>query len=228
MNVDLKIAAVYDKLLAKIEAVKTIRGEKGDKGDTGPQGPKGKDGKDGKQGADGASGANGKDGVDGKDGEDGVSVTDANVDFDGHLVLKLSNGDEIDAGSVKDINESKGGNTYYTAIARVSNSSADLGNAIAKVITADHTTDNTQILKVTQSAVIKLNETPADRETVLVNCATDERIDIVGLINIVNPSYYNVAEFNVDDFGYASLIVEQKNTTIHLMYVKEFGEWLAI
>ena len=33
MNVDLKLTALYDKLLSKIQAVEAIRGEKGDKGD---------------------------------------------------------------------------------------------------------------------------------------------------------------------------------------------------
>lgn len=76
------------------------KGEKGDKGDAGPAGQDGKDGINGKDGVNGLDGVNGKDGIDGEDGKDGVSVTDAYIDFDGSLVLKLSNGNEINAGEI--------------------------------------------------------------------------------------------------------------------------------
>ena len=66
-------------------------GVKGDKGDDGRPGKDGRDGKDGKDG---------KDGVDGKDGLNGISVSDARVDFDGSLVITLSDGREINAGEV--------------------------------------------------------------------------------------------------------------------------------
>lgn len=69
----------------------------------GAPGKDGKDGKDGKNGLPGPAGINGapgKDGIDGEDGKDGVSVVDAKIDFDGSLVITLSNGNEIDAGLV--------------------------------------------------------------------------------------------------------------------------------
>jgi hypothetical protein len=69
----------------------------------GVQGPAGQDGKDGKNGQDGRDGISGKDGTDGKDGvdgQDGVSVVDAKIDFDGSLVVYLSNGAEIDCGQI--------------------------------------------------------------------------------------------------------------------------------
>lgn len=87
------------------------KGEKGDKGDKGLAGNDGKDGKDGKDGLNGFNGTNGKDGLDGKDGQDGVSVTDAYIDFDGSLVFKLSNGNEINAG---DISSEQAANVYAT------------------------------------------------------------------------------------------------------------------
>ena len=230
MNVDLKLTAIYDKLLSKIQAVEAIRGEKGDKGDPGPQGIKGETGKTGKTGPagkDGKDGSNGKDGVDGSDGERGVGVEDASVDFDGHLVLTLTNGDEIDAGSVKDINEAQAPNVYNISMGSMA-SRADLKNANAKIITANHTTGGSEILKVTSGVVINLREHPQDRETVIVNCRTDDRIDIVGEINIVNMSYYDVAKYNINEFGARSIIVEQDDTTLHLVYIQEFKEWLAI
>jgi hypothetical protein len=66
----------------------------------GPTGQAGKDGVDGKDGLNGVSGKDGKDGVDGVDGKDGISVVDAKIDFDGSLVVYLSNGDEIDCGQI--------------------------------------------------------------------------------------------------------------------------------
>ena len=69
-------------------------------GAPGRDGKDGKDGKDGLPGPAGINGAQGKDGIDGVDGKDGVSVVDAKIDFDGSLVITLSNGDEIDAGLV--------------------------------------------------------------------------------------------------------------------------------
>lgn len=66
----------------------------------------GKDGKDGKPGSkgdrgfDGTSGAAGINGRDGKDGLNGISVSNARIDFDGGLVITLSNGNEIDCGEV--------------------------------------------------------------------------------------------------------------------------------
>lgn len=69
-------------------------------GKQGSQGEKGQDGKDGKDGKDGRDGYDGKDGLNGKDGVDGISVSDARIDFDGSLVIVLSDGREINAGEV--------------------------------------------------------------------------------------------------------------------------------
>ena len=229
MNVDLKLTALYDKLLSKIQAVEAIRAEKGDKGDPGPTGEKGPKGDKGDIGVgkDGKDGVDGKDGADGSNGEDGVGVQDATVDFDGHLVLTLTNGEEVDAGSVKDINEAQAPNVYNISMGSMA-SRADLKNANARIITANHTTGGSEILKVTAGVVINLREHPQDRETVIVNCRTDDRIDIVGEINIVNMSYYDVAKYNINEYGARSIIVEQDDTTLHLVYIQEFKEWLAI
>ena len=69
----------------------------------GQDGKNGKDGRDGKQGPTGATGATGRDGVpgrDGVDGSDGISVQDAKIDFDGSLVITLSDGRELNVGEV--------------------------------------------------------------------------------------------------------------------------------
>jgi hypothetical protein len=65
-----------------------LQGAKGEKGDRGFDGTNGKDG------------YNGKDGIDGVDGKDGVGVRDAYIDFDGSLIIKLTDGTEINVGEV--------------------------------------------------------------------------------------------------------------------------------
>ena len=72
-------------------------------GRDGINGTDGRDGKDGKPGRDGQVGPKGRDGLNGRDGidgQDGISVTNAHLDFDGSLVITLSNGTEIDVGEV--------------------------------------------------------------------------------------------------------------------------------
>jgi hypothetical protein len=98
-KIEADIRAKYDDLGQKItDRVNSVRD-----GVDGIDGRDGKDGKDGRPGRDGATGPMGpagKDGVNGVDGEDGVSVTDAKIDFDGSLVITLSNGREINVGEV--------------------------------------------------------------------------------------------------------------------------------
>jgi len=96
-NVDLIVEAIKvmeNKVTAQLEVAKSIVPEKGDKGDKGDKGA------DGRQGIDGKNGQNGVDGKDGIDGKDGVSVSNAQIDFDGSLVITLSTGQEINVGEV--------------------------------------------------------------------------------------------------------------------------------
>ena len=72
-------------------------------GRDGANGKDGRDGKDGKSGRDGLKGDRGVDGQAGRDGAngvDGVSVTNAHIDFDGSLVISLSDGRELNVGEV--------------------------------------------------------------------------------------------------------------------------------
>lgn len=96
-NVDLIVEAIKvmeNKVTAQLEVAKSIVPEKGDKGDKGDRGL------DGRQGIDGKNGRDGVDGKDGIDGKDGVSVSNAQIDFDGSLVITLSTGQEINVGEV--------------------------------------------------------------------------------------------------------------------------------
>jgi len=99
-NVDLVISAlknIESKLESKLVELNNTPAKQGVQGQ---QGPAGRDGRDGKDGYTGRDGKDGVDGKDGKDGEDGVSVADAQIDFDGSLLITLSDGREIDAGTV--------------------------------------------------------------------------------------------------------------------------------
>jgi sugar lactone lactonase YvrE len=69
-------------------------------GKDGLQGPKGDQGDRGFDGVNGKDGYNGKDGLNGVDGKDGVGVQDAYIDFDGSLIIKLTDGTEINVGEV--------------------------------------------------------------------------------------------------------------------------------
>lgn len=96
MNVDLKIAAVYDKLEQKINAVTKAAGPKGDRGDQGPQGDSGKQGPKGDKGDKGDKGIDGKTGKDGQDGKDGVGIDSIEEAVDGSIVFNLSDGSQYD------------------------------------------------------------------------------------------------------------------------------------
>lgn len=96
MNVDLKIAAVYDKLEQKINAVTKAAGPKGDKGDQGPQGDSGTQGPKGPKGDKGDKGLDGKTGKDGQDGKDGVGIESVEEAIDGNIVFNLSDGSQYD------------------------------------------------------------------------------------------------------------------------------------
>jgi hypothetical protein len=88
------------ELQSKADEIQKLEGPSGPKGDKGDQGLKGDKGDRGLDGKDGKDGIDGSDGSDGIDGKDGISVVDAKIDFDGTLVLYLSNGNEINAGEV--------------------------------------------------------------------------------------------------------------------------------
>lgn len=96
-NVDLIVEAIKvmeNKVSTQLEIAKAIVPQKGDKGD------KGEKGVDGRQGIDGKNGRDGRDGKDGLNGKDGVSVSNAQIDFDGSLVITLSTGQQINVGEV--------------------------------------------------------------------------------------------------------------------------------
>jgi hypothetical protein len=114
-NVDLVISALK-KIESDLEAkLVELNNTPAKQGVAGPQGEKGRDGRDGTDGYKGQDGKDGVDGKDGKDGEDGISVTDAKIDFDGSLVITLSDGREIDAGTIVPLDVAKNIHSIQTA-----------------------------------------------------------------------------------------------------------------
>lgn len=98
---DIKLLVLADKLKKLRDRVEGLSAKQEEiQLKEGQQGPKGEQGDRGFDGAPGKDGDNGKDGKDGQDGKDGVSVVNAEVSFDGSLVLYLSNGKEVDCGYV--------------------------------------------------------------------------------------------------------------------------------
>ena len=135
-KIEADIRAKYDDLGNKITTrVNSIRD--GRDGANGSDGRDGLDGRPGRDGAQGPAGPAGRDGVNGVDGVDGVSVTDAKIDFDGSLIISLSNGREINVGEVvaPDVAEkirivANGGGTSQTVIDALASLQTQIDNLI--------------------------------------------------------------------------------------------------
>ena len=98
-KIDTDIREKYDNVTTTLEK-RIITIKDGRDGINGKDGRDGKNGKDGRDGKDGKTGPQGPKGQDGVDGVDGVSVANANIDFDGSLIIALSDGREINVGEV--------------------------------------------------------------------------------------------------------------------------------
>jgi len=97
-KVDSDIRSRYDEITNNLESkVATIKDIQYQKGDVGPRGEQGRDGREGPPGPAGRDGADGRNG---EDGRDGVGVSDAKIDFDGSLVITLTDGRELNVGEV--------------------------------------------------------------------------------------------------------------------------------
>jgi len=98
-KIDTDIRDKFDNVANVLEK-RIITIKDGRDGINGKDGRDGKDGKAGKDGLRGERGPAGVNGLNGVDGLDGVSVSNANIDFDGSLIIALSDGREINVGEV--------------------------------------------------------------------------------------------------------------------------------
>lgn len=135
-KIEADIRARYDEVGNAIED-RVAKIKDGKDGIDGRDGARGLDGRPGRDGAQGPAGAPGRDGRDGVDGVDGVSVTDAKIDFDGSLIISLSNGREINVGEVvaPDVAEkirvvANGGGTSQTVIDTLASLQEQIDNLI--------------------------------------------------------------------------------------------------
>jgi hypothetical protein len=98
-KIEADIKSRYDETGKAIEKrVASIKD--GKDGRNGVDGKAGRDGRSGKDGAIGPRGADGLNGTNGLDGKDGISITDAHIDFDGSLIITLSDGKLLNVGEV--------------------------------------------------------------------------------------------------------------------------------
>ena len=117
-GISLFIGRTLDDYSNRIIKLESRQLQKGDKGEAGLQGKAGKDGKDGKDGLSGLNGKDGKDGSSGKDGKQGISITETYFAPDGHLMVRLSSGKEIDAGSPNEMEVGSKGHIINTQVAK--------------------------------------------------------------------------------------------------------------
>jgi len=98
-KIEADIKSRYDETGKAIEKrVASIKD--GRDGRDGVDGRAGKDGRPGRDGAVGPRGIDGLNGSNGVDGVDGISITDAHIDFDGSLIITLSDGKLLNVGEV--------------------------------------------------------------------------------------------------------------------------------
>ena len=98
-KIEADIKSRYDETGKAIEKrVASIKD--GRDGRDGVDGRAGKDGRPGRDGAIGPRGIDGLNGSNGIDGVDGISITDAHIDFDGSLIITLSDGKLLNVGEV--------------------------------------------------------------------------------------------------------------------------------
>lgn len=144
-----KLRDRVDGLSVKQEEIQLKEGRQGPKGE---QGDRGLDGSPGKDGDDGA------DGTDGKDGKDGVSVVNAEIAFDGSLVIYLSDGKEIDCGYV--VKET--GDTVIQTLKQ--GASVSGGSGVTSITSTDGSVSVTTV-----GGVVDLSVTTAGATTTLIS-----------------------------------------------------------
>jgi len=201
-----KLLAVLDFLEKKIEAVAKNKGLNGQDGAQGPKGEAGKPGPagpSGPAGKDGRDGKDGKNGKDGQDGEDGTSVTGAMVDFDNHLVVTLSSGEEIDAGEIHV--ESQEGDTIAIGMRGGSERDRDVYETSADFQVPGNVGEEIIICTNTSDISVTLPTIPKNGHWVKVKRQGAGRVTVVGQIdgrsNIIISQAYGGPSMVYTDVG---------------------------
>lgn len=183
-KIDTDIREKFDNVANVIEKrVLTIKD-----GRDGISGSDGRNGKDGRPGRDGLAGKKGNDGLPGQNGInglDGISVNDAHIDFDGSLIITLSDGKVLNVGEVVSPDLEK----QFIAI-KQGGSSGGISNVPKVVVIADATsitvnTDTTDIATQANTQVVG---------TLTINAPTGTAVD--GLKFILRLTSANVQTFS--------------------------------
>jgi hypothetical protein len=149
-------------------------------GKDGIQGPKGDQGDRGLDGAPGIQGPRGVDGKDGQDGEQGVGVADARVDFDGSLVITLTDGKEINAGEVLPLETTEKLKVYFNNPAPSGGGAVDSVNGLTGTVVLKNN-DIQRVVSVSDAASITINADTTD-------VATQVNTQAIGTLTINAPT----------------------------------------
>jgi len=192
---DAKLLAVYNNLEKQIKALQLKHGVDGNDGADGisikgDQGDRGHDG----VGHDGKQGVHGADGSDGSDGSDGVSITEASIDFDNHLVIKLSNGSEIDAGEIKG---GSGGDRYMSNVGGGGRGPAGVGTDLKSFYT--------NITVPVGTSTLTHNMNLINRNAFMINFMVDNTFIVYGFTSV------DVNSITID-----SSLLERENVSIFM------------
>lgn len=140
-------------------------------GKDGIQGPKGEQGDRGLDGAPGIQGPQGVAGKDGQDGEQGVGVADARVDFDGSLVITLTDGTEINAGEVLPLDTTEKLKVYFNNPAPSGGGAVDSVNGQTGTVVLTNN-DIQRVVSISDAASITINADTTDVATQVNTQAT--------------------------------------------------------
>lgn len=197
---------------------------KGDKGDPGPKGDPGVHGK----GIKGDLGPKGDKGDPGDPGKDGVSIVDTWIAADNHLVVKLSDGNEIDAGP---IDSAKAQQIIATQVASNVFETLTVGTATNNVTFA---TDGTMTLNGTATTfddvvgpAVSLRQSGPGlstnvTESTLEFLATSDLSDYV-YTNVQLPHKWKVGSVIYPHIHYPQIISSQPNFLIQYRWQKLGG-----
>jgi hypothetical protein len=132
-KIEADIKARYDETGKAIEK-RVANIKDGRDGQDGVDGRAGKDGRPGRDGATGPRGIDGLNGSNGIDGEDGISITDAHIDFDGSLIITLSDGKLLNVGEVVSQDIAEKINVISTMSTNASLTIEDEGSSISGAV----------------------------------------------------------------------------------------------
>ena len=195
-------------------------------GRDGLQGSKGEQGDRGLDGAPGIQGPQGIPGKEGPQGEQGIGVADARVDFDGSLIITLTNGNEINAGEVLPLDTTEKLKVYFNNPA-VSGSSlpTQTGNA-GKFLTTDGTDASWATVSSGSVLTVKDEGTTLSSEVTSIDFTGDgvTATNTGGAISVaITGGGSGISSADIQEFTTVGSSTWTKPTGAKLVYILAFG-----